>query len=122
MSASLSYRRHASRAVERPADAWSQDDPRKRRAVYHGPMIAEKLSLPRWKFASEPIRLSGVRLHFSSSDRHLWKVCSAQFRALLDGNDPVDRHLLSDPTPARPLISRDSILARFPLPNDPADH
>ncbi len=80
-----------------------RDEPRKRRRWIFIAYDRRERSSPRWKFASEPIRLSGVRLHFSSSARYLWKVARHNSCALLDGDDPVDRHIRqSIHMPARP--------------------
>src|SRR5712691_2548928 len=93
----------------------TRDEPRKRRRRRFIAYDRRERSSPRWKFASEPIRLPRVRLHFSSSALYLWKVARHKSGALLDGDDPVDWHIRqSIHLPARPSDFQRLDLGAFP--------
>src|SRR6267143_2629281 len=93
----------------------TRDEPRKRHLRRFIAYDRRERSSPRWKFASESIRLSRARLHFSSSARYLWKVARHNSCALLDGDDPVDRHIRqSTHMPARPSDFQRLDLGSFP--------
>src|SRR6266550_1962152 len=124
MSPSLSQSPNASPRLEkRSLMPGPRDEPRKRRRWIFIAYDRRERSSPRWKFASEPtfVRCAAPFLFIGWVP---WKVARHNSCALLDGNDPVDRHIRqSIHTPARPSDFQRLDLGALPTnQNESADH